>query len=129
VRPFFTPTGIPPYPSLILLRSRAHHLPKTRSPEDKRFFHFLQAYQLAQLRPDLSKDPKTFGDYIRKFSKEKGVFTKDFAKELGVTEDTVTNWEKRGKRPARENMKIFHKQFYDVFPRNILSIHLLGSWK
>jgi DNA-binding transcriptional regulator YiaG len=36
---------------------------------------------------------------------DKGVLIKDLANELGVTEDTVINWEMRGKRPAKGNMQ------------------------
>jgi DNA-binding transcriptional regulator YiaG len=48
--------------------------------------------------PKPFQNPKTFSDYIRKFRKEKGILIKDFAKELGVAEDTVINWEVRSEK-------------------------------
>jgi DNA-binding XRE family transcriptional regulator len=54
--------------------------------------------------PSCPKSLKTFGNYIRKWRTEKGVLIRKFAKELGVTEDTVINWEKRGVSPCKRHI-------------------------
>ena len=36
---------------------------------------------------------------------DKGLMIKELAAQLGVTEDTVINWEVRGIKPAGENLK------------------------
>jgi DNA-binding transcriptional regulator YiaG len=46
----------------------------------------------------------TLGDYIRKFRMDKGLLIKDLSRELGVTEDTVINWEVRGRMPYKKFM-------------------------
>ena len=40
------------------------------------------------------------GDYIRKWRMEKGLLIRELAENIGVTEDTVINWEVRGVRPG-----------------------------
>jgi hypothetical protein len=35
---------------------------------------------------------------------EKGLLIRELAEQLGVAEDTVTNWEVRGRRPTKRHM-------------------------
>jgi len=49
--------------------------------------------------PTYPKSPKTFGEYIRKWRMDKGIFQVDLAKMLGVDEMTIVNWEKGRTRP------------------------------
>lgn len=39
------------------------------------------------------QNPQTTGEYIRKYRMDKGLFAKDLAKIIGVTEQTILNWE------------------------------------
>jgi transcriptional regulator with XRE-family HTH domain len=39
--------------------------------------------------PTYPKNPKTLGEYIRKFRKDKGLTMEEFAREVSVAEDTV----------------------------------------
>jgi DNA-binding transcriptional regulator YiaG len=55
--------------------------------------------------PSYPKDPKSLGDYIRKYRKDNGIITKDLAKMLGVSEDTVRNWERRRIMPSPRYME------------------------
>jgi len=55
--------------------------------------------------PTYPKNPKTFGDYMRKWRMEKGILIREFAQQLEVTEDTVINWEKRGRRPTTKHIR------------------------
>ncbi len=36
---------------------------------------------------------------------DKGLFIKDLAKMIGVTPDTIINWERRNVKPNKENLK------------------------
>ena len=36
---------------------------------------------------------------------DKGFFIKDLAKMIGVTPNTIINWEKRDVKPSKENLK------------------------
>jgi len=47
------------------------------------------------------KEPKTIGEVLRKIRLEKGLKVKEVAKFLGVTEDTILNWELRGRKPKQ----------------------------
>jgi transcriptional regulator with XRE-family HTH domain len=55
--------------------------------------------------PAYPKEPKTLGEYIRKWRMDKGLLIKELAARLGVTEDTVINWERRGVRPCGNYMQ------------------------
>ena len=45
------------------------------------------------------ENPKTFGEHLRKARIDAGLLIKDLAGKIGVTEDSVINWEIRGKMP------------------------------
>ena len=55
--------------------------------------------------PDYPKEPKTLGERIRKARMDKGMQIKELAEMLEVTEDTVINWELRGRKPRGKNLK------------------------
>ena len=55
--------------------------------------------------PDYPKEPKTLGERIRKARMDKGLMIKELAKQLGVTEDTVINWEIRDMKPHGKSME------------------------
>ena len=60
--------------------------------------------------PDYPKEPKTLGERIRKARMDKGLMIKGLAEQIGVTEDTVINWEIRDMMPqgkSRERVKEF----------------------
>ena len=46
--------------------------------------------------PKYPKNPKTLGERIRKARMDKGLLIRELASQIGVTEDTVINWEIRG---------------------------------
>ena len=51
------------------------------------------------LPPAYPQELKTIGDYIRKKRLDLGLYQKDVAQRLGVTTDSVTNWEKGRSSP------------------------------
>jgi DNA-binding transcriptional regulator YiaG len=67
---------------------------------------------LLDFNPSYPKNPQTFGERIRKARMDKDLRAKDLAKILGVSEDSVLNWEARGTKPRGKNLekvKIFLK--------------------
>ena len=49
------------------------------------------------------EDPQTFGEHLRKYRMDKGLLVKDLAKIIGVTENTVLNWEQDSIHQIRNN--------------------------
>jgi len=49
---------------------------------------------------DYPKAPKTFGEHLRKARMDAGLQIKELAEQIGVSQDSVINWEIRGMRPA-----------------------------
>ncbi len=66
-------------------------------------YQFSKPLNLLELNPAYPKEPKILGDYIRKWRMEQGLLIKDFARQIGVTEDTVINWEIRGMVPRHKS--------------------------
>jgi len=58
---------------------------------------------LNDFNPDYPKNPQSLGEKIRKARIDKGLLIRELASELGVTEDTVINWEVRGRKPVGRN--------------------------
>ena len=59
---------------------------------------------LLDFNPRYPKNPQNLGERIRKARMDKGLKIKELAEQIGVTEDTVINWEKRGIGPVGRNM-------------------------
>jgi len=55
-------------------------------------------FRLSQARlaanPRYPAEPKTAGERLRKWRMDRGMIAKEVAKELGVCEETVLNWER-----------------------------------
>ncbi|MFH1778795.1 MAG: helix-turn-helix transcriptional regulator [Candidatus Omnitrophota bacterium] len=66
---------------------------------------------LLDFNPDYPKEPKTLGERIRKVRMDKGLMIKEVAEMLGVTEDTVINWELRGRKPRGRSLERVRKLF------------------
>lgn len=58
-------------------------------------------FNLLDLNPAYPKNPKTFGEKVKKARMERGLFMREFAEMVGVAEATVLNWERRGMVPAK----------------------------
>ena len=68
---------------------------------------------LNELDPDYPKNPKTLGERIRKARMDKGLLIRELASHLGVSEDTVINWEIRDMRPKKGAMERV-KRFLEI---------------
>jgi DNA-binding XRE family transcriptional regulator len=51
------------------------------------------------------KKPKSLGERIKKKRMDMGLFQKDVAKIIGVSTDTIINWEKGRTKPCRKNTR------------------------
>ena len=69
---------------------------------DGRFYTMEITIDLIKSNPKYPKNPKNFGERIRKKRMDKRLTMKDIATRLGVSETTVYNWEIRGIRPYRK---------------------------
>jgi DNA-binding XRE family transcriptional regulator len=56
-------------------------------------------------------NPATFGDRLRKARIDAGLNIRELAAWIGVTEDTVINWEIRGMRPLRRKVREKVREF------------------
>ena len=54
---------------------------------------------------DYPVNPKTFGERLRKARMDAGFQIKEFAEIIGVTQDTVINWELRRMKPLKKEIK------------------------
>ncbi len=60
---------------------------------------------MLDFNPSYPREPKTLGERIRKARMDKGLQIKELARLVGVTEDTVINWEVRGRKPRRKSLR------------------------
>ena len=54
---------------------------------------------------------KSFGTYVKKLRTDKGLLQKELAAEIGVTGDTIVNWEKDRTFPSKKWIKLLAKCF------------------
>lgn len=57
---------------------------------------------LLDFNPKYPKNPKNFGEMIRKKRMDLGLTMKNIAEKTGVSETTVYNWEIRNRKPYRK---------------------------
>jgi len=60
---------------------------------------------LNEFDPKYPQNPQNLGEKIRKARMDKGLLIRELASELGVTDDTVINWEVRDIKPVGRNME------------------------
>jgi len=70
---------------------------------------------LNELDPEYPKAPKNLGERIRKARMDRGLLIKDPAEIIGVTEDTIINWELRNITPHGKHLKNIYA-FLDELP-------------
>ena len=63
---------------------------------------------------DYSVNPKTFGEQLRKARMDEGLKIKELAEFIGVKPDTVINWELRGMRPWRKEIRLKVERFIGI---------------
>jgi hypothetical protein len=91
------------------LRNHSHAAQIIENSSPK--FGWYNIYHFSCLLPksifikDYPSNPKNFGEKLRKARMDAGMQIKDLAGMLGVTHDTIINWELRGTKPrGREIM-------------------------
>ena len=68
---------------------------------------FVNLYLLAN--PTYPRNPKTFGQELRKKRMDLGLQVKELARFLGVADDTIINWELRNVKPYGKNLGMVEK--------------------
>ncbi|MFH1778786.1 MAG: helix-turn-helix transcriptional regulator [Candidatus Omnitrophota bacterium] len=66
---------------------------------------------LLEFNPKYPKNPKKFGERLRKKRMDLGLTMKDIARKVGVTEATVSNWERRNIKPYRKTREKIRELF------------------
>lgn len=56
-------------------------------------------------RKDYSEEPKTLGEHLKKRRKELGLLQREAGERIGVSADTVANWEKCKTKPVPAQFK------------------------
>jgi len=62
------------------------------------------------------QNPNTFGEHLRKARMDAGLQIKELAEQLGVSQDSVINWETRGVRPAKWNIPALVRTLPQIKP-------------
>jgi len=68
---------------------------------------------LNDFNPKYPKNPKTFAEKMRKARMDSNMLIKELALKIGVTEDTVINWEIRGVTPRKIHLEEI-KSFLEI---------------
>ncbi len=66
---------------------------------------------LLDSNPKYPKNPKTLGEKIRKARMDRALKIKELAKLIGVTSDSIINWEIRGVNPRNKVYRRLRKIF------------------
>lgn len=69
--------------------------------EGRLIYTFEIEIDLLELNPKYPKNPKNFGEMIRKKRMDLGLTMKNIAEKTGVSETTVYNWEIKNRKPYR----------------------------
>lgn len=69
------------------------------------------------LNDNYPAEPKTFGERPRKARMDAGLRISELAELVGVTGDTIINWELRGMRPHRREVRVMVKGFFTRYTR------------
>ena len=69
--------------------------------EDRLFYTLEIEINLLDFNPKYPKNPKNFGEMVRKKRMDMRLTMREVAERLGVSETTVYNWEMRNKKPYR----------------------------
>jgi DNA-binding transcriptional regulator YiaG len=69
--------------------------------EGRLIYSFEIEINLLEFNPRYPKNPKNFGERIRKKRMDMRLTMRDVAERLGVSETTVYNWEIRNRKPYR----------------------------
>ena len=81
------------------------------------FYTLELSLNLVELDPAYPKDPQILGEHIRKRRLDLGLFQRQVARQLGVNETTIHNWEVGATQPGISCVpKIIEFLSYNPFP-------------
>ena len=70
-------------------------------------------------KPGYPREPQGFGEWLRRLRLDHGMLIKDFARLVGVSEDTVINWEMRGRKPSERSREKLTEALRRVFGKEL----------
>ena len=73
--------------------------------KDRCFYNITLKFPKDLFNKDYPTNPKTFGEKLRKARLDAGLNIRELAEKIGVTEDTVINWELRGMMPLKKGIR------------------------
>lgn len=79
----------------------------------RKTYHIERILPKSIFHKNYPENPKTFGEHLRKARIDAGLLIKDLAKQIGVNENSITNWETRGRIPRGKNMEALKRIFPD----------------
>ena len=68
-------------------------------------YRFEFTVNLLEFNPAYPKDPKNLGERIRKARMDRGLLIRELAALVGVSPDTIINWELRGVKPKANRLE------------------------
>ncbi len=77
-------------------------MPLTRTPEGRLIYTLEIEVNCLYFDPKYPKNPKNFGEKLRKKRMDLGLTIREIAERLEVSETTVYNWEVRNTKPQRK---------------------------
>jgi DNA-binding transcriptional regulator YiaG len=90
---------------------------------ERKVYHVERVLSPAAYTKDYARNAVTFGEALRKARMDAGLQIRELAAEIGVSEDSVINWEIRGMKPRGWRMKELVERFpvvrstpLDAFP-------------
>jgi DNA-binding XRE family transcriptional regulator len=86
-------------------RRDIHEIQNTNSVSPCLVYTFEIEINLLDFNPAYPKEPKSLGERIRKARMDRGLLIRELAFQIGVTEDTVINWEIRDIKPEGRNLE------------------------
>lgn len=81
-------------------------------------YHIERILPKSVFHKNYPENPQTFGEYLRKARIDAGLLIKDLAGKIGVTEDTVINWEVRGRMPRGRSREALGRVFGEIEQRS-----------
>ena len=80
---------------------------------ERKTYHIVRILPKSVFHKDYPENPKTFGEHLRKAKIDTGLLMKDLTKQIGVNENSITNWEARGRIPKGKNKEALKRIFPD----------------
>jgi DNA-binding transcriptional regulator YiaG len=86
-----------------------HEIQNINSVTHCLIYTFETEINLLDFNPAYPKNPQSLGQKIRKVRMDRGMFIRELASQIGVSEDTIINWEVRNVKPTEGSLEKLKK--------------------